>query len=71
MSIDLDGTSAGAMSISTPLATVIGQQYLLQFDLAGNPDSGRSSRRWTFPSGTRLRVSLSTPLGSREPTWAG
>ena len=37
-SIDLSGTRAG--SISQTLSTVIGQQYLVKFFLAGNPDGG-------------------------------
>lgn len=37
-SIDLDGNAQGALSVSTSLATVAGQTYVLGFDMAGNPD---------------------------------
>ncbi|KRQ94754.1 hypothetical protein CQ12_04295 [Bradyrhizobium jicamae] len=38
-SIDLNGLSQGTIAQQT-LATVVGQQYLISFDLAGNPDLG-------------------------------
>jgi len=37
-SIDLDGTSAGTIRASQSIATSIGQQYLVSFWMAGNPD---------------------------------
>jgi choice-of-anchor C domain-containing protein len=38
-SIDLNGITQGTIAQQT-LATVAGQQYLISFDLAGNPDQG-------------------------------
>jgi choice-of-anchor C domain-containing protein len=38
-SIDLNGITQGTLAQQT-LATVAGQQYLISFDLAGNPDQG-------------------------------
>jgi choice-of-anchor C domain-containing protein len=37
-SIDMDGSSQGALSLATTLNTVDGQTYVLGFDMAGNPD---------------------------------
>jgi len=41
-SIDLSGYyQAGEMEISQPFTTIVGQQYLLTFDMAGNPDDNQ------------------------------
>jgi choice-of-anchor C domain-containing protein len=37
-SIDLDGNNPGGISITSGFATILGQQYVLLFDMAGNPD---------------------------------
>lgn len=37
-SIDLSGNQAGELEVSQPFNTIVGQQYLLTFDMAGNPD---------------------------------
>ena len=39
-SLDLSGRGAGAIEAATSFATVVGESYLLSFDLAGNVDSG-------------------------------
>lgn len=40
----LDMTAINAGSISQTFATIIGQRYLVSFDLAGNPDANGGSR---------------------------
>ncbi len=38
MSLDLSGNNPGGIQLGTSLATTAGQEYVLQFYLAGNPD---------------------------------
>jgi len=37
-SIDLSGSSLGGIEVSQAITTVIGQDYMVTFDIAGNPD---------------------------------
>ena len=37
-SIDLSGSGLGGIELSTDLATIVGTEYILTFDMAGSPD---------------------------------
>ena len=41
-SVDMNGNTAG--TIGQTIATVIGQLYILRFDMSGNPDNGSATR---------------------------
>ena len=45
-SLDMSGNGAGVV-LQTSIATVMGQQYLLEFDMAGNPDGGPMTKQMT------------------------
>jgi len=48
-SVDLNG--AGVGGVSQTIATVVGQTYLLTFDLSGNPDSALATRTLQVTAG--------------------
>ena len=69
-SIDLSGYyQAGEIEVSQPFQTVIGQQYLLTFDMAGNPDDNQKiknlsitiagqSQNFTFDATGKTRTNM-------------
>jgi choice-of-anchor C domain-containing protein len=50
-SLDLNGNTVGGISITSGFSTTTGQQYLLLFDLAGNPDGPPSNKNLTVSVG--------------------
>ena len=51
MSLDMDGNNPGGIQVQTDLSTTVGQQYLLTFDLSGNPDGPPTTKRLQVQAG--------------------
>lgn len=62
-SVDLHGNVAG--TLSQTFATQVGQQYLVRFALAGNPDGAPSTKTAQVTSGNAVEnVSFTLPAGT-------
>jgi choice-of-anchor C domain-containing protein len=66
-SIDLSGNNLG--SISQQFATVVGQTYLVQFLLAGNPDNGPTVK--TLGAGVTVTVPFSFDITGHDKSNMG
>jgi choice-of-anchor C domain-containing protein len=53
-SLDLNGSSIPTPTVSQAVSLTGGQQYLLSFDMAGNPDGGPLTKSLTVAVGTAL-----------------
>lgn len=65
-SVDLDGNAPGGVSQS--FSTVIGQQYLVTFYLAGNPDSGDPTKDLRVSAGAGFQDYSFVTTGNSRPS---
>jgi len=55
-SVDLSGSGLGGIELSTDIATIVGAEYILTFDMAGNPDGPPSVKELEVQVGSTTEL---------------